>query len=78
MRSGEWGEGEGEEGKVLGTSSPPPSLTGSFNPDPRPQTNSEFAQSFLPIFRASNPHLEVLEEVRAGQHPFLRGEYREF
>lgn len=53
-------------------------------PRPRPQTldlkllNSDFAQSLLPAFRAANPHMDVLEEVRAGQHPFLRGEYREF
>ena len=40
--------------------------------------SSDFAASFLPAFRASNPHMEVLEEVRAGHHPYLRGEYREF
>ena len=35
----------------------------------------DFAQSLLPAFRAANPHMDVLEAVRAGQHPFLRGEY---
>lgn len=40
-------------------------------------STSDFAATFLPAFKASNPQMEVLEEVRAGHHPYLRGEYRE-
>lgn len=51
-----------------------------FNPYFHAQQNhstSDFAATFLPAFKASNPQMEVLEEVRAGHHPYLRGEYRE-
>ena len=55
-----------------------PFSTSTYFHTPKKTHSSDFAASFLPAFRASNPHMEVLEEVRAGHHPSLRGEYREF
>ncbi|KAL9437153.1 hypothetical protein AB3S75_023071 [Citrus x aurantiifolia] len=35
-----------------------------------------FMESHLPAFKASNPQLEVVTELIRGQHPHLKGLYR--
>jgi len=37
---------------------------------------SLFSSDLLPSFAAANPDLEIKTEVRRGEHPFIRGEYR--
>jgi hypothetical protein len=35
-------------------------------------------QNFLPLFAEDNKQIEVKAELKPGQHPCLRGEYRKF
>nr|GLL45831.1 54S ribosomal protein L51, mitochondrial-like [Ipomoea trifida] len=35
-----------------------------------------FIESHLPAFKEVNPHLEVVTELNRGQHPFLKGLYK--
>ncbi|WCJ24405.1 54S ribosomal protein L51 mitochondrial [Euphorbia peplus] len=35
-----------------------------------------FVESQLPVFKESNPQLEVIAELNRGQHPFLKGFYK--
>lgn len=41
-------------------------------------TTRTFAEEFLPIFKQENPHLQVIEELQPGRHPYLKAEYREY
>ncbi|CAL8470787.1 g10329 [Coccomyxa elongata] len=35
-----------------------------------------FVEDFLPTFKQENPHLQIIEELQPGQHPYLKAEYR--
>ncbi|XP_010526440.1 PREDICTED: 54S ribosomal protein L51, mitochondrial [Tarenaya hassleriana] len=35
-----------------------------------------FMEAHLPQFKEKNPHLEVVTDLARGQHPFLKGLYR--
>ncbi|RAL37617.1 unnamed protein product [Cuscuta campestris] len=35
-----------------------------------------FMESHLPAFKDINPHLEVVTELNRGQHPYLKGLYK--
>ncbi len=35
-------------------------------------------EEYLPTFKQENPHLQVLEDLQPGRHPYLKAEYREY
>ncbi|EIE22936.1 hypothetical protein COCSUDRAFT_83708 [Coccomyxa subellipsoidea C-169] len=35
-----------------------------------------FVEDYLPTFKQENPHLQVLEDLQPGRHPYLKAEYR--
>lgn len=36
-----------------------------------------FVEELLPSFKQYNPHLQVLEELQPGKHPYFKAEYSE-